>query len=366
MASIPEQLQGGDALAGLADVPTPALRLDLEAVRRNARTMADRALELGVDLRPHVKVHKCLELARLQLEHGARGITVATAAEAEAFVAGGIDDVFIANQVADPVGLRRVAAAARSARVSLSVDDPFQIRAAAQAAAAAGTCLGVMVELDVGMGRCGARSISDAVALAALTCSLGGLDLHGLTGYEGHCVDEPDRARRAAGVEAVGRILGQAADALAEAGLAVEAVSAGGTGTYDLIAAQPAVTEIQAGSYLVMDEYHAAITPEFEGALTVVSTVLARHGRRIVVDAGRKALGSDHAPSRLLGPAARLMFSHEEHSGFELTANASCEIGDRVLISPGYAPSAVNLHEVLWAVEPDREPLAWLVRARHR
>jgi D-serine deaminase-like pyridoxal phosphate-dependent protein len=205
------------------------------------------------------------------------------------------------------------------------------------------------------------------VVLARLVAAHASLRFDGLMGYEGHVVDEPDRARRAAGVARAAARLADAQERLSEAGLAAAVVSAGGTGTYDLTGAAPGVTEIQAGSYLIMDEFHAAITPEFERALTVVASVLSRHGDLFVVDAGRKAVGGELAPLRLLGHAAEPAFSHEEHSGFRLRAGAGAgpAVGERVRIVPGYAPTTVNLHAVLWATRNGLLVDGWRVRGRH-
>jgi D-serine deaminase-like pyridoxal phosphate-dependent protein len=131
-----------------------------------------------------------------------------------------------------------------------------------------------------------------------------------------------------------------------------------------MIATNPMVTELQAGSYLLMDEYHAAVTPEFESALSVLASVIARHDRLVVVDAGRKAISSDLAPLRMLGHDAEMVFSHEEHSGFRVSGRGP-RIGDRVRVAPGYAPSTVNLYGRLWLAEGDVVVESCRVRARH-
>src|SRR5262249_19683746 len=152
-----------------------------------------------------------------------------------------------------------------------------------------------------GMGRCGVRAPADAVPLAAaIAGERGSLRFRGVCGYEGHCVDEPDRELRRREVAASAARLGAAVAAPRAEGFEVEVVSSGGTGTYDLIAAEPRVSELQAGSYLVMDEYHAQVSAEFEPALAVLASVISRHEDLIVLDAGRKAISSDLAPSRLL------------------------------------------------------------------
>ena len=151
--------------------------------------------------------------------------------------------------------------------------------------------------------------------------------------------------------------------ALVADGLTVDVVSAGGTGTYDLAGAEPEIAELQAGTYLLMDTYHAAITPEFEYALTVHATVIARHGDLIVLDAGRKAVSSELSPIHLPDHEAELRFA-QEHSGFRVLGDGP-EIGYRVRIVPGYAPSTVNLHGSLRLVEGEALVETCRVRARH-
>lgn len=363
-----QQATGSVAIGGagraVADLPGPALIVDRAAVERNAARMAKHAAELGVALRPHIKAHKCAELAQIQLQHGAAGVTTATAAEAVAMAEAGVDDVFVANQVVDRAALAALARSAQRAAVTVAVDDPRQIALAAHAAEAAGSTIGILVEVDVGMGRCGVRLPEEVVPLARAAERQRHLRFRGICGYEGHCVDEPDRAiRHRQVVEASGK-LAAALQALEADGMRAEVVSAGGTGTYDLVAEEPNVSELQAGSYLLMDEYHAVVTPEFELALTVLSSVISKHEDLVVVDAGRKAISSDLAPIRLLGHDAEMLFSHEEHSGFRVLGDGP-DVGDRVRLSPGYTPSTVNLYGRLWLAEGDVVLESCLVRARH-
>lgn len=362
------QAAGAEALRGpggaVEGLPAPSLVVDRAAVVRNAERMARRVAELGVTLRPHVKVHKCVELARIQVEHGAVGVTTATASEAVAMTEAGIDDVFVANQVVDPMALLSLAQAARRAKVTVAVDDARQVALLARAAETVGSTLGALVEVDVGMGRCGVRGPAEAVPLARAVLAEPALRLRGVCGYEGHCVDEPDRAVRSTEVGQAAARLGAAVAALEADGIEVGVVSAGGTGTYDLIAGEPRINELQAGSYLLMDEYHSAITPEFEPAAYVLAAVIARHGDLIVVGAGRKAVSSDLAPIRLIDHEGELLFSHEEHSGFRVPGPVP-QIGDRVRLSPGYTPTTINLYHRLWLVEGDVLLGSCLVRARH-
>jgi D-serine deaminase-like pyridoxal phosphate-dependent protein len=348
------------------DLTTPALILDLDVARSNIERMAERMRELPAELRPHIKVHKSARLARMQVEAGAIGVTAATVWEAIAMARGGVDDILIANQV---VGDRHIAALtelARTARVMVAVDDAANVKRLGQAAVQAGSRLGVLVEVDTGMGRCGVRTPAAARELAEVAGATDGLDFRGVSGYEGHCMLEPDtdvRVREAGA--AAGRLLA-AVDAIGTAGIGCEIVSAGGTGTYYLTGAHTGITEIQAGSYAVMDAFHESLVPGgFEIALTVLATVISRQGDQVVLDAGRKAIGIDNMLPRLAGADSEPLFVHEEHSGFAVPDDSSLRVGDRVELQSGYAPTTANLHDVYHVVERGVVTDLWPLEARY-
>ena len=190
----PEADQAGEPdVTGVpaAALPTPALLLDPDVASRNISLMAEAFGPLPARLRPHVKAHKCAELARLQLEAGAAGLTCATVAEVAAFARHGVSDLLLANQVANAANLRVLAHAAATAAVTLAVESPEQAALASRAATAAGTELGVLIEVDVGAGRGGLRDLAQLAPLAAAIAGAAGLRLAGLMGYEGHATSEP-------------------------------------------------------------------------------------------------------------------------------------------------------------------------------
>jgi D-threonine aldolase len=349
----------------LEEIATPALVLDPVLARRNIETMAARMAALPARLRPHIKVHKSAELARMQLDAGALGVTTATVAEAVAMAEAGVPDVLVSSEVVSPVAIRRLAEAARAARIRVAVDDAGVLAATGRAALEAGVELGVLVDLDVGLDRGGARSIEEALRLAELAAATEGVSFDGLMGYEGHCASEPDDALRAAEAgRAMGRLAG-AADACRGAGLEVEVVSAGATGTFEVTGAAAGVTEVQAGSYVLMDHFHAPLVDGFGFALTVMTTVIGRHGDLLVLDAGRKSIDTSLRPLEPPDARATLAFVHEEHVGFRYTGGAPGSVGDRVHIVPGYAPTTVNLFGVYHVVEDGRVADVWPVLARH-
>jgi D-serine deaminase-like pyridoxal phosphate-dependent protein len=327
------------------ELPTPALIVDLERAKRNIATAAE--LTRGrVALRPHVKTHKSVELARLQVEHGAIGVTTATVIEAEAMARGGIESVLIANEV---VGAGKPEAAAQLAgvtRLTVAIDDIRNARELAGAARAAGTTIGVLVEVDIGMGRCGVRAAEEAATLAEEAGSLDGLGFEGVMGYEGHCVHEPDPAERRRKTTAAMQLLVSAVERIRESGIAVATVSAGGTGTLELTAAVDEVTELQIGSYVFMDTAYTRIVPELDVALTVLATVISRHGDTIVLDCGSKAISAEHAPPELEGEEATLRYLAEEHAVYDVGAGCTLGLGDRVRVRTGHCCATTNLHRV--------------------
>jgi D-serine deaminase-like pyridoxal phosphate-dependent protein len=335
------------------EVTTPALLLDLEAARRNIDSMAAAFRELPARLRPHVKAHRSPELARLQLEAGALGVATATVREAVVMAGAGIEDVLVSSQVVQPEQVQTLARLARDHRITVVVDDARNVRALAAAAEHAGSRLELLVELDVGMGRCGVRTKEEALPLAEAIAGEKRLRFRGLQGYEGHCMLEPDPAARARECRAANAGLVEAADFLAGRGHASDDLSAGGTGTYSITGANPRITEVQAGSYALMDAFHGGLAPGvFEVAMTVLGTVISRQGSTVVLDCGRKSVGVDFVmPSLLRLPEGRVRACAEEHCLVDFDGVPPLDLGDRVEVIAGYGPTTVNLHDVFHVVE---------------
>jgi D-serine deaminase-like pyridoxal phosphate-dependent protein len=365
--TLPRRLIG----ARLGEVPTPALILDLPTVRANIATMARRMAPLPAALRPHAKIHKTPELARMQIAAGAIGITTATVWEGTAMIEAGIPDVLIANQVVGPRKVVELARLATLGRPIVLVDDRGNVERIAAAASAVGREVGMLVELDVGLHRAGLREVGDAVALAELIEVTPGARLRGAFGYEGHCMLEPDRGERVRKAEAANTRLLELVDALAAAGLATEIVAAGGLGTWDITGANPRVTEIHAGSYIFSDVFHRNLVPGFGPALTVLATVISKSGSMAVLDCGRKSIGIDRAPPELVGVGAEIRFEHgeyfihEEHTAIVLADEAALGVGDTVRVMPGYSPTTVNFYDCYYVTEDGLVTEVWPVLGRY-
>jgi D-serine deaminase-like pyridoxal phosphate-dependent protein len=350
-----------------AELETPALLLDLGAARRNIARMADLLTGLRVGLRPHVKAHKSPELARLQIEAGAAGVACATVWEAVVMAErAGVEDILIANQVVGAGKLGRVATLAGECRLTVAVDDGRNVRDLSQAAVAAGSELELLIEVDVGMGRAGVRTVEHAVALAATIAELAGVRLRGVQGYEGHCMIEDDRALREAAAVAANRALLAVVDALEDAGHPCETVSGGGTGTYAITGANPGVHEVQAGSYVLMDSFHERLVPgEFELALSVLGRVVSRQGATVVLDCGRKSVSTDFGnPGLVAYPEAHVRLYAEEHCLVDFDRPPPLDLGDTAEVGLSYAPTGVNLHDVFHVVDDGVVTAIWPVAAR--
>jgi D-serine deaminase-like pyridoxal phosphate-dependent protein len=351
--------------------PTPALILDLPKVRNNVAEMARRMATLPAALRPHAKIHKSPILGHMQVDAGAIGLTTATVWEAGAMVEGGLDDVLIANQVVGPRKAAALARLARDARVIVEVDSAVNVGELSAAARDAGSEVGVLVELDVGLHRSGVRTVGEALELGAYVDKMPGLRLLGLLGYEGHCMLEPDRALRVEKAMAANDALVQAVDEFDRHGLATEIVAAGGLGTWDITGANPRITEIHAGSYIFMDAFHRNLVPGFDVALTVLATVISRTGSMAVLDCGRKSIGIDRTVPELVGGEGTIRFEHgehfihEEHTAVILEDESDLGVGDSVELMSGYAPTTVNLFDLYYVVDGDRIIDVWPIRGRY-
>ena len=350
----------------VADLATPALVVDLPVLDRNIAAMARFFADGPCRLRPHVKAHKTPAIARRQLAAGSCvGLTCATVAEAEA-MASLCDDILLANEVIGEGKWTRLAALARRVRVTTAVDSRRGAEGLAAAAQAAGTRLGVLVDLDVGQGRCGVRPGEQAVSLARLVAAMPALELRGVMGYEGHVQPMRDRrAREDAALESMTTLV-ETARLLREAGLPCPIVSAGGTGTFDISGRVPGVTEIQAGSYALMDTDYGDVCVPFLPAFYVLGTVVSRPGLdRIVLDCGHKSATKDHGHPSVDGIAGAVVTAfNDEHAVVSVPAECTIAIGDRVRLRPSHTDPTVNLHDVFYVAEGDRVVDVWPITAR--
>ncbi len=335
-----------------AQIRTPALVVDLDAMEANLKKMAAFFAEGRTRLRPHYKNHKCVALARRQLAAGAIGITCATLGEAEVLASNGIGGILMANEIAGPTAIERFVQLSRGTDIMVGVDNERTVAALSAASARAKVALNVVVDVNTGMGRCGVFPGQPALALAQLAVAQG-LRLRGVIGYEGHCVRlAPGPEKVKAVHQAVGSLV-DSANLMRAHGLAVEIVSAGGTGTYSLSGRFPGVTEIQGGSYLLWDTDYQTVCPEFDLALSVLGTVISRSGNeRLVLDIGVKEISGERGlPVLKNADGARLRKLNAEHATVDIIdPNFPAQVGDQLEIWVHYSDGTVNLHRQMFGL----------------
>jgi D-serine deaminase-like pyridoxal phosphate-dependent protein len=352
----------------ISEIPTPALVVDLAAMERNIARMAAYYGERQCKLRPHFKAHKTPAIAKRQLAAGScTGVTCATIGEAEVVVREGVArDVLIANQIVGPGKARRAAALAKSCDLIVAVDSQYGLDDLSSAAVAAGVDVGVLVDVNVGMPRCGIAPGEPAVELARAVDASKGVRLRGVMGYEGHVMGIRDRAEREGrATKSMDRLL-TSARMIREAGLRCEIVSAGGTCTFDISGAMEGITEIQAGTYVLMDAAYLYDDLPFELAFSLMCTVISRPApERCVADGGLKAAAVDHGNPEVRDiDGASVMYLADEHTVVTLPAESAIEVGDRIHFKPMHIDPTINLHDVMYAVEGDQVVEVWPIAAR--
>ena len=355
----------------LDQIDTPALILDMDAFERNLGLLQDALSGSGMRLRPHAKSHKCPEIALRQIAAGAVGICCQKVSEAAVFVAAGVKDILITNQV---VGEKKVAHAldlTERARVGILVDHEEQVAAFAQASAARKIKIDVYIEVDVGMGRCGATSIEQVVALARQIDQAPYLNFMGLQCYHGSAQHYRLPKERQDAIAAVCAKAAEAKAAVEKAGIKVERITGAGTGSVMLEGSSSIFNEVQAGSYILMDRDYAknqrdASDLAFEHALFIKTAILSHPSQgRAVVDAGLKASSVDSGmPLVWQRTDANYLKASDEHGVLELTADSPLKLGDAIMLIPGHCDPTVNLYDEIICVRGDTVESVWPIAAR--
>ncbi len=351
------------------DLDTPALLLDAAASQRNIRRIAEFFRGRKCRLRPHFKNHKCTALARRQLQAGSVvGFTCAKLGEAEVLAEAGFDDLLVANQVVGRRKIERLLSLARRIKLCVAVDHPAQAEAISAAAAAVGATVGVLVEVDIGMGRCGVLPGEPALVLARQVTELAGLRFDGLQAYEGHLVYLDDAQQRA---ELVRQAIGQAVETrrlIEQHGIPVGVISGGSSATYEITGGIDGVDEIQAGSYATMDWRYAELAPQFEIALSVLTRVIStRHsikdGFTAVLDVGAKGVGTEFGPPRIKGYPNVEIPSRLAEEHCIVRRAADWQIGQALELLPSHCCTTTNLYRQIHVHEDGRIVDVWPIEA---
>jgi 3-hydroxy-D-aspartate aldolase len=367
------------ALPGMneADIQTPCLILDLDALERNVKKMADRAAEMGVRHRAHGKMHKSVDVAKLQETLGQSvGVCCQKVSEAEVFVRGGIKDVLVSNEVRDPVKIDRLARMPKlGARVLVCVDDPENVADLSAAAQKHGTELECLVEIDCGAGRCGVTSSQEVVNVAKLIDAADGLKFSGIQAYQGAMQHLDLYTDREAKIDIAVEQVEHAVNALKSLGLECDIVGGGGTGSYYFEGNSGVFNELQCGSYAFMDADYGRILDkdgnridqgEWENALFLLTSVMS-HAKadQAVVDAGLKAQSVDSGLPTVFGRDDKVEYlkCSDEH-GVVADPDGVLKVNDKLKLVPGHCDPTCNVHDWYVGVRGGKVETLWPVSAR--
>ena len=357
----------------LSAVDTPALVLDLDASDANIAALHRQASAAGLAVRAHGKAHRCPELALRQIAAGAIGLCVQKVGEAEGFAAAGVRDILVTNELIDPAKCLRLAALARQPglRLATCVDDPLQVERLAAACEAQDSRLEVLIEIDVGQRRCGVQDESAVLALAAaIERAAPRLSLRGLQAYHGRAQHLRQAQQRTDTVTETAARVRQYRAALERAGFPVFEISGGGTGTFPNEAGLGVWTEIQAGSYALMDlDYRAneadPAAPRLQQALGVMAAVISRCATHAVLDGGLKSFAVDSGLPATREPGWSVAGLSDEHTVIQPSVGARhILLGERLILDPGHCDPTVNLHDWIVGYRGDRVEAVWPVLPR--
>ncbi len=345
-------------------IETPALLIDLDALDKNVKLMADFMKDKKAKLRPHFKTFKCPVIAHKLVNAGAKGITCAKLSEAEVLVNAGIRDVLIANQIVDFSKIFRLAGMAHGdSKIIVAVDNEENIYQLSKAASKVGSTIYVLVEVDVGMKRCGVNSAEKVINLAKKIAGSKGLVFEGLHAYEGHLGHIADIEARRKGVhemiEKVSRIIKK----LEENSFKVNEISGGATGTYNITGDNTMWTEIQAGSYVFMDLDYNRLGLPFENSLTLLTTVIHKRPGYAITDAGLKVCSTD-AGMPAIKNYTHLKLREEEEHGIILDEKDELKYLQKIEYIPSHCCTTVNLHDKYYCLRNNILEAIWPISGR--
>lgn len=350
------------------DLETPCLILDLDALENNMKIMSDYYRSRSCKLRPHVKNHKTPIIAHMQIRAGGTvgGVCAAKVSEAEVMVQGGIDDVFITNQIVTREKISRLCALARQGDIKVACDNPRNVRDLSEGADAAGATLGVIIEVETGLRRCGVQSPQQGVELAKLIQTLSGLRFRGVMSHQ-VIAGAPDRETRLIEGRRTIQICLDVRDAIETAGIPVEVVSSGESWTYDVAGDIPGVTEVQGGSYLIMDTSYRYMH-EFEYAGKVLSTIVSTPRRGVAIgDAGMEAVGNVKGFPTVEGlTGATVKNLDARRSVIEVEGATELSIGDKLALIPAQQDAMVSRWDRFVAVRKGKVEAVWDIPGRGR
>lgn len=359
-----------------ADIQTPALVLDLDALERNVKKMGDYAKAHGMRHRAHGKMHKSVDVLKLQMERGgAAGVCCQKVSEAEVFVRAGIKDVLVSNQVRDPAKIDRLAQLPKhGSEITVCVDDVANVAELSDAAQKHGTELGIFVEIDCGAGRCGVTTTEAVVEIVKAVEAATALSYKGIQAYQGAMQHMDSYADRKAKIDAAVAQVGDAVDALKAEGIATGLVSGGGTGSYYFEANSGLYNELQCGSYAFMDADYGRILDdngeridagEWENAFFLLTSVMS-HAKadKAICDAGLKAQSVDSGLPFIFGRDDVEYIKCSDEHGVISDPKGALKVGDKLRLVPGHCDPTANVHDWYVGVRNGKVETVWPVSAR--
>ena len=357
----------------VSEIDTPALVIELDTFENNLTIMADYCAQQKINLRPHAKTHKSVDIAALQIDRGAVGICCQKVSEAEVFVAGGIQDVFITNELVGSKKISRLVNLAKQARISVCVDNAENIRSLSAAAHQSRIDLDVFLEVDIGGGRCGVQPGNPTLEMVRLIDSTPHLNFQGLQAYHGKAQHIRSFADRRAAIgqslETVSAILKM----IETAGFLCPVVSGAGTGSYPFEAGSGIYTELQCGSYIFMDvDYGSVLSAQgadlldsFQNSLFILTSIMSKPSSMMAVcDAGLKAHSIDSGLPTVRNRSSILYRKPSDEHGVLEDKEGSLSLGDRLYLVPGHCDPTVNLHDWYVGIRNGLVESVWPVSAR--
>jgi len=358
--------------ARLKDIDTPALLLDVAAMERNLTRMAAFAASRHVNLRPHAKIYKATpQLARLQITAGAIGITCAKLSEAEVLASAGIQEILVANQIVGRLKMERLVNLARSCRVMVAVDSRENIDEIDRSAQMQGLTIGALIEVNIGHNRCGVAPFEPVAELARYILGKPGLKFRGLMGYDGHNTLKVSEIERGGYSLKAYRLLSDMRKYLEQAGTEVEIVSGGGTFTYRYAAEVEGITELQTGTYLLMDTaFQEHGVHEFECTLSVLASVISRPeyagaNGLVIVDTGRKSVSTALGLPEVKNPprsGASVISLSDEHGRVVFADPATApRVGSKIELCVRDANGTINQFDRFYVIRDGAVEAVWKI-----
>jgi len=347
------------------EIDTPALLLYIGGVEKNIKTMATYFADKPCKLRPHMKTHKLPLISHKQIEAGAIGITCAKLGEAKIFLEAGIRHVLIANEIVGRTKIQRLIHLAGYGDLIVCVDQFENAKEISEAAGEQDRKINVLVEIDVGLGRCGVNPGKPALELVQKLSQLKHLGFRGVMGYEGGMFIENPEKKKKQTCECNQRLV-ETKELIERNGFPVEIVTAGGSNTFDLTGTYPGITDIQVGSYVTMDSYNRYYGLHFDQAVTVLATVISRPEKgRAVIDAGMKSLSSDNGLPACTDPGITVSRLNEEHGHIKIESpERDLRVGDKIELIPSHGCTTIPFYDRYVVIRNDRVESVIEIHAR--